>query len=106
MDTKMPTYAEYQRQIAELTRAAEHMRRAEIASVAADIRAKMRKYGLTLSDIGSPGKKPSLKGSQVAPKYVNPTTGQTWSGRGMMPRWLAEAIAAGKTRESFLILDR
>jgi DNA-binding protein H-NS len=101
----MPTYAEYQKQIAELTRQAEGMRRAEIASVTADIRAKMQHYGLTLSDIGSPGKKPSLKGSHVAPKYVNPATGQAWSGRGMMPRWMADAIAAGKTRESFLILN-
>lgn len=39
----------------------------------------------------------------VAPKYRNAETGDTWSGRGKPPRWLSEAEAAGKTRESFLI---
>lgn len=99
----MTTYAEYQKQIADLSKQAEDLRRAEIAAVAAEIRAKMREYGLTLSDIGSPGKKPSLKGSHVAPKYRNPATGDVWSGRGKPPRWMAAAIEAGKTRESFLI---
>ena len=39
----------------------------------------------------------------VAPKYRNVETGDTWSGRGKPPRWLSEAEAAGKARESFLI---
>ncbi len=46
---------------------------------------------------GSTAKKP------VAPKYRHPDTGDTWSGRGKPPRWLAAAEEQGATRESFLI---
>jgi DNA-binding protein H-NS len=44
----------------------------------------------------------AMKGRKVAPKYRGPG-GETWAGRGAMPRWLAEAIKEGKTREDFLI---
>lgn len=39
----------------------------------------------------------------VPPKYRNPQTNDTWSGRGKAPRWITEAEAAGTTRKSFLI---
>jgi DNA-binding protein H-NS len=40
----------------------------------------------------------------VAPKYRNPANpGETWAGRGLMPRWLAAAIKAGKKLEHFSI---
>ena len=40
----------------------------------------------------------------VAPKYRNPeNTSETWAGRGLKPRWLAEAIKAGKKLEHFSI---
>ncbi|WLW60132.1 MULTISPECIES: H-NS histone family protein [Achromobacter] len=41
----------------------------------------------------------------VAPKYRHPQTGETWSGRGKAPRWLAAEEAAGATRDSFLIKE-
>lgn len=45
---------------------------------------------------------PSKKGNKVEPKYRGPD-GETWTGRGRAPRWLAELEAAGKKRETFLI---
>lgn len=42
-------------------------------------------------------------GAKVAPKYRDPATGNTWSGRGLKPRWLAAHIAAGKSAEEFKI---
>jgi DNA-binding protein H-NS len=33
----------------------------------------------------------------MAAKYLNPQTGQTWSGRGRAPLWI------GKNRDRFLI---
>ena len=30
----------------------------------------------------------SLKGSKVPPKYRDPKTGITWSGRGVRPKWV------------------
>lgn len=41
---------------------------------------------------------------KVAPKYRNPAnTGETWTGRGKQPRWLAAYTAEGKKLEDFLI---
>lgn len=34
-------------------------------------------------------------------KYIDPQTGQTWSGRGLKPRWLAEALANGHKLSEF-----
>ncbi len=39
-------------------------------------------------------------GSPVV-KYRNGETGETWSGRGRMPRWLALAEGQGRTRNEF-----
>jgi DNA-binding protein H-NS len=39
----------------------------------------------------------------VAPKYRNPKTGETWSGRGLKPRGLAAAMKSGKSLEAFAI---
>lgn len=41
---------------------------------------------------------PAPATNKVAPKYRDPITGQTWSGRGKPPLWIA-----GKDREQFLI---
>lgn len=44
------------------------------------------------------------KAAKVAPKYRNPANGkETWTGRGLPPRWLADLIKKGKKREDFLI---
>lgn len=41
---------------------------------------------------------------KVAPKYRNPANeGETWSGRGKQPRWLAAYTSAGRDRDEFLI---
>jgi len=41
---------------------------------------------------------------KVAPKYRNPAnTGETWTGRGKQPRWLAAYTAAGRKLDDFLI---
>lgn len=41
---------------------------------------------------------------KVAAKYRNPAnTGETWTGRGKQPRWLAAYTAQGKKLEDFLI---
>ncbi len=36
--------------------------------------------------------------SVVPPKYRNPATGETWTGRGKAPKWIE-----GKNREEYLI---
>ncbi len=45
----------------------------------------------------------ALAGRTVAPKYRNPTNGDTWSGRGLKPRWMVAALAGGASIEEFKI---
>jgi DNA-binding protein H-NS len=40
---------------------------------------------------------------RVLPKYRNPQTSETWSGRGKQPRWLVAAIKTGRKIEDFAI---
>jgi DNA-binding protein H-NS len=82
--------------------------RAEHAQAIAQIRGLMSQYGLTMADIS--GKtavagKTSNKGSgtKVAAKYRNPATGDTWSGRGLKPKWLRAALEAGRDIGEFTL---
>lgn len=43
------------------------------------------------------------KRAAVAPKYRDSDSGQTWTGRGKAPTWLAAKLAAGATKEQFKI---
>lgn len=99
----MPTYKELVQQIEKLQKQAEDARKKELNEVITDLKAKIKQYGLTASDLGLGRGKASAGKSNVKPKYRDPKTGATWSGRGRAPKWLAEAEAAGKKRESFLI---
>jgi DNA-binding protein H-NS len=47
--------------------------------------------------------KSSMKGKKVPPKFRNKATGETWSGRGLKPRWLSAAIDAGKKLTDFAV---
>jgi DNA-binding protein H-NS len=40
---------------------------------------------------------------RVLPKYRNPQTSETWSGRGKRPRWLVAAVKSGRKIEEFRI---
>src|ERR1043166_6097588 len=42
---------------------------------------------------------------RVLPKYRNPHTSETWSGRGKRPRWLVAAVKSGRKIEEFRIGD-
>jgi DNA-binding protein H-NS len=42
--------------------------------------------------------------SHVRPKYRDPATGDTWSGRGRMASWLKRKLDAGEDREKYLNL--
>ena len=47
--------------------------------------------------------KPRRKYPRVLPKYRNPQTSETWSGRGKRPRWLVAAMKSGRKMEEFRI---
>lgn len=98
----MATYKELKAQAEALLQQAEVVRRSEITAVVTEIQAKMTEYGITLADLRGGPKKPKLRAA-VAAKYRNPATGETWSGRGRAPKWLADELAKGKLKEAFLV---
>ncbi|MDP1646553.1 MAG: H-NS histone family protein [Thiobacillus sp.] len=98
----MATYKELKAQAEALLKQAEVARRAEIASVVAEIQARMKEYGITLDDLKGGAKKTKAR-TAVAAKYRNPATDESWSGRGRVPKWLAEEQAKGLSREAFLV---
>lgn len=58
------------------------------------------------SEAGSssaPGERPRRRYPVVLPKYRNPQTSETWSGRGKRPRWLTAAVKSGRKIEEFRI---
>lgn len=98
----MATYQELKAQAEALLQQAAAARRAEIASVVADIQARMKEYGISIDDLKGGAKKGKPRGA-VAAKYKNPATGETWSGRGRAPKWLAGEMAKGKSKDAFLV---
>ncbi|MEY2686380.1 MAG: hypothetical protein RL375_578 [Pseudomonadota bacterium] len=79
------------------------------AAAIAQVKGIMAEFGLSVADLGSgkaaraPKNTDGATVSKVAAKYRDPATGKTWSGRGLKPRWLSDAIAAGKQLTDFSI---
>ena len=115
------TYAQIQKQIEELQRQAEAARQKEIAGVVGRIKEAIEAYGLSAADLGLEtarrrGRPPKSAGAAarparkaratakrtIAPKYRD-EAGNTWAGRGARPRWLRDALAAGRKIEEFAI---
>ncbi|WP_162247092.1 H-NS family nucleoid-associated regulatory protein [Rhizobacter sp. Root404] len=100
------TLMEVQRQIADLKAVEDKLRRAEAEGVISRIREAIAVYGLTKKDLfGASG--PSAKKASKAKAggrhnlMYSDGTGNTWSGRGRRPGWLAQALAAGKSLSEF-----
>ena len=73
------------------------------------LKAVLVKYRLTRSDVNlvlnGHGAASKLGGRKLKPKYRNPANkSETWSGRGLRPKWLITAMkATGKKLEAFAI---
>lgn len=103
----MPTYIELMEQAEKLLAQAEQLREKELNDVIADVKEKIKMYGLTAQDLGlaPPGvaKKPKRAAKAARAKYRGPN-GQTWSGgRGRRPQWVVDALAKGKKLEDLAI---
>ena len=96
-------------QKAELDKQIAKAKAEEKAAVLAQMRSAMEQYGITPEDLFTTAKRGRKPGSlnsgerkPVAPKYRN-ETGETWTGRGKQPKWVAEALASGLTLEDLMI---
>ncbi len=111
-----------QTQIQKLQMQANEIKAKEFDSTVRDILAKMQAFGSTVKDLqsvkpskaGKAGRRMGGVASAKAPKTSKPAknpvaakyrgpNGETWSGRGLTPRWLSTLIAQGQSRESFAI---
>lgn len=115
------SYIDIQQQIARLQEQAEALKAKEVAGVIARIKEAISAYNLTAADLGLAGTKSvrAAKAPQKPAKSEGPkagktasgkvavkfrdTTGNTWTGRGLQPRWLKAAIAAGKSLDDFRV---
>jgi DNA-binding protein H-NS len=95
----MKSHQEILQEIETLKREAEAARKREIADAASRVHALIAQYHLTEADVFPRGRKGGKStGIKVAPKYRDPASGQTWTGRGKAPKWID-----GKDRAHFLI---
>lgn len=94
----MATYKELLAQKAKLEEQLAAAHAAELESVIAQTRQLVVEYGLTAEDLGLAAKTKKRKGGTVAPKYQDPKSGATWTGRGRAPAWIA-----GKNFDRYLI---
>jgi DNA-binding protein H-NS len=76
----------------------EAARKAETSKVIANVKALVAEHGLTQQDIFGGAKRGRKPSGSVAPKYKDPISGATWTGRGKAPKWIE-----GKDQTQFLI---
>lgn len=118
----MSNLIDIQGQIEKLQKQAAEIKSKEFAATVRDIQAKMQAFGITMKDLqsrksgkgaakaGRPAKAKVAKapkagrkaGQTVAAKYRGPN-GETWSGRGLTPKWLQSLIAQGQSKETFAV---
>lgn len=94
----MATYKDLLAQKAKLDEQLEAARAAEVETAIAQVRQIVLEYGLTAEDLGLATKAKKRKGGIVPPKYQDPKSGATWTGRGRAPAWIA-----GKNFDRYLI---
>jgi DNA-binding protein H-NS len=117
----MSNLVEIQSQIEKLQKQATEIKAREFDKTVQDILVKMQAFGISVKDLqGSKGRAAKGKTSKgtksspikakkqvkdaavVAAKFRGPN-GETWSGRGLTPRWLTALLAQGRTKEEFAI---
>jgi DNA-binding protein H-NS len=69
-----------------------------------EMRERAMQLGLSFDALLGTRRIRSDAGQPLTPKYRGPS-GETWSGRGRQPRWLAELEATGRDREEFRIKE-
>lgn len=80
--------------------------RAARESAVAQVRDLMARHGLTMADITAKTTRATAgaarSGGKVAAKYRD-KAGNSWSGRGLKPKWLTAALANGAKISDFAV---
>ncbi len=120
------SFAQIQKQIDALQREAEKARQREVQGVVERIKVAISAYGLTPEDLFGPSRrgrkaqataeagppglrkmrasaKRAMKKAASAPKYRDPASDKTWTGRGKRPGWFVAAVESGKQPEELAV---
>jgi DNA-binding protein H-NS len=85
----MPSYQELIQQRASLELEIQRAREHEISAAIAKIKELVQCFELTHKDIfPTKSNKRNSASTKIKPKYRNPETGDTWTGRGKAPKWI------------------
>ena len=119
----MTKLLDIQSQIEKHQKQANEIKAKDFHATVKDIISKMQAFGITVKDLQSPkagkagkaGRPAKAKasatkapkaarkvGTPVAAKFRGPN-GETWSGRGLMPKWLSALVAQGQSKETFAV---
>ncbi len=120
----MSSFVGIQNPIQKLQKQAAEIKGREFDKTVQEIRAKMQAFGITVKDLrltpaelrkGKGKSKAAASGAAkagagkkkksavaVAAKYQGPN-GESWTGRGLTPRWLQALLVDGKTKDDFAI---
>ena len=99
---------EFEAKLDELRKKQELQRRDERTQAIASVKEIIKSHALTASELGFAGKNSvkavtGHKRNIVAPKYQDPDSEKTWTGRGKSPAWLSAQLTAGRDKQEFLI---
>ncbi len=95
----MATYKELAEQKAKIEAEMESMLQQEKETAIAGIRQQVADLGITPDEIFG---KPKKAKAPAVVKYLNPETGQTWSGRGKAPAW----CNSDRLKKKFLVAEQ
>ena len=115
----MTNLVDIQSQIEKLQKQASQIKAKEFDKTVREICEKMYAFGITVKDLqvakvstGKVARDPAKKRTAMKDKKTVATTvpakyrgpeGQTWSGRGLTPRWLKSLLDLGRQKEEFLV---
>lgn len=110
------SYEQLLSEIRKLQSRADALRNKERSAAISEARSIIRKYDLNAAELGlavkpngrAPTKSDGKASAKLARKFKVPAKykgpkGEVWSGRGITPVWLREALAKGKKKDDFLI---
>jgi DNA-binding protein H-NS len=88
-----------------LDREIEATKKQERGEAIRKVQTLMSEYGLTTADVSgrNPAKTKTAPARKVAAKYRDSATGESWSGRGLQPKWLKAALGSGRKLSDFAL---
>ena len=118
----MTNLIELQNQIDKLHQKVGEIKRRDFDKVVAEIISNMQAYGISVADLVKAKKAPSkntptpsqaknvpkprkisTKAKEALGAKFSGPNGESWTGRGLTPRWLAALIAMGHKKEDFAL---